>query len=240
MILPGMSIQPVSLSADAVAASFAGFAEEYTVTCFDRREEMPANYTVEEMAEDVAVCMRALGIAGADVFGTSQGGMMTLSLAARHPALVRKAVLGSAHARGCESFFAWMRRWLGFAEAGDRVSLHRDFTRAVYSEQTQKQFAAFFAATENTGTREELAQFAVQARASLAFDGAALPAKVTCPILVMAAEGDRVIPWQYGKEIADGAAGRAFYLYGKEYGHAVYDEAPDYRDRMLKFLHAEE
>lgn len=49
-------------------------------------------YTVEDMSEDVADTMRALGVDRADVIGFSLGGMIAQSLAAHHPELVRRLV----------------------------------------------------------------------------------------------------------------------------------------------------
>lgn len=49
-------------------------------------------YTVEDMSEDVADTMRALGIDRADLIGFSLGGMIAQSLAAHHPELVRRLV----------------------------------------------------------------------------------------------------------------------------------------------------
>lgn len=55
--------------------------------------DLPAEqYTVEDMSEDVADTMRALGIGRADLIGFSLGGMIAQSLAAHHPELVRRLV----------------------------------------------------------------------------------------------------------------------------------------------------
>jgi pimeloyl-ACP methyl ester carboxylesterase len=56
--------------------------------------DRPISY--EQMADDVAGLIRHLGIGLADVFGYSMGGGVALQLAMRHPALVRKLVVGSA------------------------------------------------------------------------------------------------------------------------------------------------
>lgn len=52
--------------------------------------------TYEAMADDIAVLIRALGSGSVDVAGYSVGGGVTLQLALRHPALVRKLVVISA------------------------------------------------------------------------------------------------------------------------------------------------
>lgn len=52
----------------------------------------------EQMVEDTAALLRQKKIANADVFGWSDGGIVALGLAARHPDLVRKvATIGSGY-----------------------------------------------------------------------------------------------------------------------------------------------
>jgi pimeloyl-ACP methyl ester carboxylesterase len=55
--------------------------------------------TYEGMADDTAGVMRHLGIDNADVVGFSMGSGISLQLAIRHPALVRKLVLASGSFR---------------------------------------------------------------------------------------------------------------------------------------------
>ena len=99
VILPGLSVQSVMNAADAVANAYRSMAQDFTVTAFDRRPELPAAYSVSDMARDTAAAMSALGLGGAYLFGASQGGMIALLIALDHPELVRKLALGSTAAR---------------------------------------------------------------------------------------------------------------------------------------------
>ncbi len=56
-----------------------------------------------------------------------------------------------------------------------------------------------------------------------------------CQTFVIGSEGDRVATAQASNEIAR-ALGCKKYIYDKSFGHAVYDEAPDYKKRCLNFL----
>jgi pimeloyl-ACP methyl ester carboxylesterase len=75
-------------------------ADEFTVLTYDRRgnsrSSRPpgwATTTPEEQADDAAGLLRALELAPAAVFGTSNGAICALSLLIRHLDLVRAAIL---------------------------------------------------------------------------------------------------------------------------------------------------
>jgi pimeloyl-ACP methyl ester carboxylesterase len=53
-------------------------------------------FSYEQLADDVAVLLRHLDIASADIYGYSLGGGVALQVAFRHPKLVRKLVIVSA------------------------------------------------------------------------------------------------------------------------------------------------
>ena len=64
--------------------------------------DRPLRY--ERMVEDTASVLAALGLAGVDVFGWSDGGIVALGLAARHPRLVRRvAICGAGYSPDAES-----------------------------------------------------------------------------------------------------------------------------------------
>jgi pimeloyl-ACP methyl ester carboxylesterase len=68
----------------------------------------------EQMADDTAALLAQLGVAEADVLGFSNGGVVAMQLAIRHPRLVRRLIL-------CSSFYAHAgmppQFWQGFPHA---------------------------------------------------------------------------------------------------------------------------
>ena len=127
VILPGLSVQSVMGSAEAVAAAYAPMTEDYTIYVFDRRETLPETYSVQEMARDTAEAMLVLGLKDVYLFGASQGGMMALVIAIEYPALVKKLVLGSSSAHVQPEQFRVIERWIALAEANDPVGLYLAF-----------------------------------------------------------------------------------------------------------------
>ena len=233
VIIPGLSVKSVMGSAAAIADAYGMFADAYTVWLFDRRKDLPVVYPVKQMAEDTAAAMQALGIQDAYIFGASQGGMIAMELAIRHPELIGKAVLGSttAHVAAGGGNLA---DWISKAESGDIDGLNRTFAEMVYSEGFYQQYKDLILAAGEGTTKEDLARFVILAKGAEGFDCRDELSKVQCPVLVLGAGKDRVLGAEGSHEIA-AALGCEIYVY-ENYGHAVYDEAPDYKERILDFF----
>lgn len=87
---------------DAFGAHLAG---QFTVIAYDQRDSgatrnPPEPYGLEELADDAAALIVALGYQRAHVFGTSLGGVIAQVLAGRHPQRVDRLVLSSTFRAG--------------------------------------------------------------------------------------------------------------------------------------------
>ena len=238
VILPGLSIQSVIACAGAVAQAYASVADRFTVYVFDRRKELPAVYTVEDMAEDTAAAVRALGLHDVCLFGASQGGMMALAMAIRHPELVRRMVLGSTSAHVQEEQFRVVEEWIRLAKQGDRVGLYLNFGEKIYPPAVFRQYRDALIAAGETVTDEELARFVILAEGIRGFNVAPELDKIRCPVLAIGVYVDEVLDADATMEIAEKLDERGLlrlYMY-VGYGHAAFDTAPDYRKRILDFL----
>lgn len=235
VILPGLSIKPVTLSAQAVAQGFADFTEEYTVYLFDRRTNIPDTYSIGEMAEDTATVMRALGIEHADIFGASQGGMIAMNIAIEYPELVNRMVLGSTAAGTNENLLSVISDWISLAGSKDGYELNAAVCRKIYSEAVYNAYKDVLLSAGNEISAEELDRFVILASSIVNLNLYDELDKITCEVLVLGSEGDRVTTAAASKEIAE-KLGCESYFYDDSYGHAVYDEAPDFRGRMLEFF----
>lgn len=234
VVIAGMSLAGLSGQEAALAEGFADLARDHTVLVYDRAPGLPRGYTVEEMARDVAEDLIARGIAGADVFGASQGGMIAIVLAARWPELCRRVVLASSYPRGNAVSRAVFSAWAELADRGDcRAILHDFYTRA-FTPAYYAKYRDVFTALEAQDLTAACSQFAILCRACLAFDGTALLPQISCPVLVLGAEEDAVLGAEGSRQLAE-ALRCPLYLY-PGYGHAVYDEAPDFRARIADYF----
>ena len=235
VILPGLSLKPVTPSADAVAAAYAAFAQNYRVYLFDRRNSIEAGYSVRQMAADTAAVMRDLGIADACVFGASQGGMMAQYLAIDFPELVGALALGSTLPQANETSRKVIGNWVKLARAGDAQLLAKDMLEKIYAPTTIEAYGEALLDGYADTTPEEMEKFAILASACADFDCTAELSKIACPTLVIGCEGDQVVTAEGSRQIQR-ALDCESYFYGAEYGHGVYDEAPDYVSRLYDFF----
>ena len=132
VILPGLSVQSVMGSADAVAGAYRVLTDNFTIYLFDRRKEFPDHYSIHEMAQDTVKAFRASGLDNIHLFGTSQGGMIAMDIAIYHPELVKKLVLGSTSSRLTEDRSCLFDKWIQLAEDGNATELYLSFGEALY------------------------------------------------------------------------------------------------------------
>ena len=229
IILPGVDCKSIIPAARAIRAAYRAFEEEYTVYVFDRRKNIPDPYPIRQMAHDTAEAMETLGIRDAYIFGASQGGMIAMCIAIDHPELVHALALGSTACQIDDESDNGTERWIELAKAGDMTGLTADFIEGLYGEETIKKFKDVFLHLNDNVTEEGLRRFIIMVEAINGFDVYEELPKITCPTLVI-----KILPAEHSKKIAE-KLGCELYLYGKEYGHAVFDEAPDYKQRLLDF-----
>lgn len=235
VILPGLSLKSVMLSAPSIRAAYKSFENDFSVYVFDRRKNIGEGYTVYDMAEDTASVMRSLGVSDAYFFGASQGGMMAQIIALNHPGLVKKLVLGSTTSKTDDNASSVLSDWIKKAEQKDRKGFTQSTMSAMYSKRTYDMYIDAFMEMSSDITDEEFERFIIMAKASSGFDVYDKLNGIKAGVFVIGSFGDKVL----GAEASFGIAeklGCELFMYGKEYGHCVYDEAPDYKEKIMSFF----
>lgn len=238
VILPGISVQSVLGTPHAIVRAYRLLADDFTIYLFDRRKDMPQDYSISSMASDTAAAMQEIGIGSASIFGVSQGGMIAMQIAADHPELVTKLVLGSTSAYVGEEQCTIIDGWIAPAKEGDAAALYLAFCRAIYPEKIFEGYRRILAEASAAVTAEDLERFIIACRAAKSFDIRSRLSAIACPVLVTGDTDDRIFGAEEAHAIIDGLSPLAeSSLYISEgYGHAAYDTAPDYKERMLGFL----
>ena len=238
VILPGLSIQSVMGAAEAVAEAYRSLEDRFTIYVFDRRSDIPPSYSAEEMARDTAEAFQALGLREVCLFGASQGGMIALVIAIEHPELVGKMVLGSTSAHVQEAQYRVLEKWAQLAREKDRVGLYLEFGREIYPPGVYEQYREALISAAQTVTDEDLARFIILVEGTKGFNVVDRLDRIRCPVMAVGVYEDAVLDSDATMEIAENLDYRAdfrLYMY-IGYGHAAFDTAPDYRERLLKFF----
>ena len=238
VIIPGLSVRSVMLSAELIAKDYELFSKDYTVYVFDRRNALPPRYTVREAAEDTAAAMTALGLNNVCLFGTSQGGMISLLIAAGFKGLVSKLALGSACAKVTRTGFDCIGRWIDLAKSGNGRELYLDFGEKIYPREVFENYKKAFAMLGESLTDEELERFIILASGTGDFSAVDEIPAIECPVLALCAEDDAVLGREAGEELISvfsGKSGFSHYTYDG-FSHAAFDTAPGYKQRLFDFF----
>lgn len=239
VIVPGLSLKPITASAAFVEKAYRMFEEDYTVYLLDRRKDVPEDFSLQMMADDISATMDALHIQTADVFGTSQGGMISQLLAIEHPEKVRRLVLGSSTSRAKKLQLEVIGGWTAAAREGRTTDLVESFVDNAFSKAYLERFRRALLKMYSHISDAELDRFAKISSTCGLINTQDRLGEIKCPVLVIGASEDHVVTPEASLEIYNKLKSEGvpceLYMY-EGYGHAVYDEAPDYKDRLLAFF----
>ena len=221
IILPGLSdgLAGVRGKELLLAPPFRAFFERYTVWMFSRRDPLPSAFSIADMAADQAEALRVLGIERAAVMGVSQGGMIAQLFAADYPERTEALILAVTAPYANETVRACVTGWIRMAEKGD----HKSLIRKAYPLLGM------------LGKPKSYARFLTNARAILAFDARPALERIVCPTLILGGEEDRIVGAEASCELHRAIAGSELFLY-PSLGHAAYEEAKDFNERVYRFL----
>lgn len=234
IMIQGLNTNGLKGTGGMLARMYRSFAEKYTVTLFDRRENVPEGFTARQIAADIALGMEALKIKKADVFGISQGGMIAQYLAIDRPELVHRLVLAVTLSRNNPTAQAAIGRWIELTEEKNFRGLVADMAEKMYSEAYGKKLMALLPLMTAIQTPRDVDRFLILTKACLTCDTYEELDKIKCPTLVIGGAKDKIVTAEASEEIA-GKLGCELYIY-EEQGHAVYDEAKDFKKRVLEFF----
>ena len=224
-----------------------GLAASLNVVTFDNRgvgasSGAPAT-SIEQMATDAILFIRALGFKQVDLFGFSMGGMIAQEIVLMEPQLVRKMIIAGTGPAGGE----------GISKVA-RVT-YLDMVRGFLTRQDPKQFL-FFTRTpagihagkeflqrlkERTENRDKpITVAALQAQLkALRRWGAKKPAdlsKIQHPVLVANGDSDRMVPSRNTYDLAQRLPNSELIIYPDSGHGAVFQFHADFVSKALAFL----
>ncbi|MBQ0018301.1 MAG: alpha/beta hydrolase [Clostridiales bacterium] len=235
VVVPGLTVGYVTDNASALQDAFSSFAEDYTVYIFDIRDDVPDGYDIVRMSEDLAETMTEMGLRDVYMYGCSMGGIESMYISGKHPELVSKVVIASSAGRSNDNSNRVFNRWIELAKANDKHELGKNMGEYIYSEAFYEANMEVLIASVACQSDESISRFVNTAGVLVNFDVSEEAAAIRCPILVLGSKGDRVMTGQAAEEIARITGGEML-MYGPEYPHAVYDEAPDLISHVKAFF----
>ena len=159
-------------------------------------------------------------------------------IAMQQPELVEKMVSASSSVRVTEEDFKTIGSWVRLAEEGDAEGLYLAFGASLYPQEVYEQSRDLLIDMAKTVTEEELRRFIIFAEGIEGFDITDRLDQIQCPALAIWDRQDRVFCATAMENLVQTSGQRSafkVFLYDG-YGHAVYDMAPDFKERMLRFL----
>jgi pimeloyl-ACP methyl ester carboxylesterase len=219
------------------------YSKHFKVVVFDNRgagrsQKPEPGYTTEDMADDAAALMDALGMVSAHVVGKSMGGMIGQWLAIKHPEKVRKLVMGCSSASRDEVGNVILR--MG-REIASKVGMKAVWIMALYLGYTrdyiEKNLGSLGGAIEAIPEDPDaLRGYIGQSYAVEGHNTTDLLHKIKAPTLVMMGESDMTTSPKRTRELASLIPGSKLKGF-QGVGHGFWRERQEDADRLvLEFL----
>lgn len=240
ILIPGLGegLQTIGGTAIPFALMYRKLAKDYRVYVFGRRLQMPDPFTTRDMAEDIYRSMVHLGIPSASIVGVSLGGMIVQHLAADHPEVVEKLILCVTLPYQNHALVSCLTSWMEMAQRGDIKGVMID---TLLKSNTSDNISKVLWAYRLFGglmPKKHIDRFCIMARAGIAHNGENALPRITCPTLILGGRLDQIVTGEASELLHTLIPGSTLHMY-EEYGHGLYEEAPDFLDRIISFCSSE-
>ncbi len=237
VMIPGLNIKSVMESETIIIDMYKMFINDYTIYCFDRVTYPKEGYTIKDMAIDTLEAIKILNLKDIYLFGTSQGGMISLTMAYLNETLFKKIIVASTTVKVDDQLNGYISKFIDLAEYNKIEELVLYFSKLIYPKEIYLKFEPDLIALAKTITKEELSNFIIFSNTILDFNIFDFIEKINVPIRIFHDKTDELISidlfnelintYKYKKNITS-------YIYDG-FGHTVYDMAPDFKDKILEY-----
>lgn len=237
ILIPGLGegLQEIYGTALPMAVMYRKLARDYRVYAFGRRLKMPGGFTTRDMAEDIYHAMVQLDIPAAGIVGVSLGGMIVQHLAAEHPEKVEKLILCVTLPYKNEALVSCLTRWSDMAEQGDIKGIMIDTLLHSNTPASIKKQLWMYKLLGGLLSKKHMERFRIMAKAGIDHDGTQALGRITCPTLILGGRKDQIVTGEASERLHEMIGHSTLYMY-EDYGHGLYEEAPDFLDRVKGFF----
>ena len=236
VVLPGLSdgLATVKGKSMILAGTYKRFFDDYTVYMFSRKNKMPKDYSIRDMARDQVIAMKELEIEKSSVLGVSQGGMIAQYIAIDYPEIMNKLILAVTAPYANSVINNSVLGWIRIAERDDHVSLMIDTAEKMYSEAFLNKFGKLIPLMARITRPKSYERFFRNAYAILEFDAREELYKINCPTLIIAGDDNKTVGKDACNELNQKIKGSEIFVY-EGLGHGAFEEAKDFYDRVYDF-----
>jgi len=237
IMLPGIGdgLKTAQGMALPFALMYRVFAKDFRVYVFSRRRHLPQGYTTRDMAREQIAAMEALGIARADVVGVSMGGMIAQWMAIDFPERIDRLVLAVTASRSNAILNDSISTWMSCTARKDHPALMLDSMERMYTEGYMRANRWLTPLATRIGKPKSYERFEIMASACLAHDAYDQLEQIKSSTLIIGGGKDKALGVGASFEMAERIIGCQTMIYD-EYGHAAYEEAPDFNRTVMSFL----
>ena len=201
---------------------------------FSRKNYLPENYSIKEMADDQAEAMKHLGIDRAIVMGVSQGGMVSQYLAANYPDMVEKLILVVTAPYANDTIKSVVTNWIKLANTDTHTDLMLDTAEKVYTEAFYEKNRKYLPVLARFTKPASYDRFLINAHAILNFDARDDLAKIKCPTYIMSGNRDNTVGNDAPYELKAGIAGSEMMIFDG-LGHGLFEEDKSFYNKVLDY-----
>lgn len=212
---------------------YSKYTKEYTVTVISRNNTLKENDTTKEMAIDLKKVMDCLEIKKADIIGVSQGGMIAQHLAVLYPKCINKLVLVVTVPYSNEMTKQLISNWIQYVENNNYKQLMDENVRMMYTDKYYQSNKWMIPFVSKFSKPKSFERFIIMAKACITHDCDVTSIQV--PTFIIGGKCDQVVGIEGSIELHNKIKNSKLLIYDK-YGHALYEEAKDFNDQILKFL----
>lgn len=237
IMIPGLGdgLRNLKGMADIMAVMYRQFAKDYTVWMFARKRPLEPDCTTRTMAQDLKAAFDMLKIEKAYIVGVSQGGMIAQWLAVDHPESVDKLVLVVTSAKQNATIDTVVNSWIDMVKNDDFRNFAVDNFEKSYSEKYLKNYRFLYPVIVPFIKPKDKTRFLLQAQACLVHDASNCLKYIKQHTLIIGGGQDKIVTGQESVYLAENIENSTLFIY-ENLGHALYEEARDFNNRIKDFL----
>lgn len=236
------------LAADHACYAFqvAEYAKHFTCISLDLRgtgetDQTEGPYSIEDLADDVAAFMAALGISRAHISGLSLGGAVGIWLAAKHSHKVTSLSIHSTWPKTDPFIEAVLGSWQGMARAiGNiqemmiRVTFPWCFTPELYAAKPE--YIQGLADFVRSRPAQSVESFLQQSNAVIGHDAEYQLGRITAPTLITFGRYDLVTSTRFANPMRSRIRNSELLIFEASSHAPIYEQTEEFNAKTLAFL----